>query len=107
MKTFKKIPKNVIDRINLINSLIPQIDQLDELVYTYAGGTWPYIIDLKEIRVKNQFVKFFTKNEDRAGYLLDKNKRYNTNGTKWGEDLDQLKNDLSIILKAYKKALNN
>lgn len=96
-----------MDRINLINSLIPQIDQLDELVHTYAGGTWPYIIDLKEIRVKNQFVKIFTKNEDRAGYLLGKNQRYNINSEEWGKDLAQLKNDLSIILKAYKKALNN
>ena len=35
---------------------------MDEVPYTYDGGTWPYYIDIKENEDKKQFV-YITENK--------------------------------------------
>jgi hypothetical protein len=99
----KTLPKSIENRINEINSMIPLIDQLDGFVYTYAGGTWPYKIDIKPIEINKSKVIIKAKNPvniNSSDFLV--NEIYNTNDF---YNTDALKYDLSVILRAFKKAL--
>ena len=108
VKKQQAIPKAVIDRIKEINSLMPKINNLDEVVTTYAGGTWPYYIVLtKPIEIKGKYVYIHSKQS--SGYL-PLEKRYNTGLRDYDNRADiyglpALKYDLGIISKAYKNAL--
>lgn len=99
----QKLPKAIENRINEINQLIPLIDQLENFVYTYAGGTWPYKIDIKPIEVSKLKVVIKAKNPVNVNsndFLV--NEIYNA---KDFYSIDALKYDLSVILRAFKKAL--
>ena len=102
----KKLPKAIETRVNEINSLIHQVDGLSEYAYTYAGGTWPYHVDIKPIQVNGLKVTIEAKDPKWSHNYIDKQ-------TYKASDLDQfsekglvmLKADLRIILNALQKAL--
>lgn len=99
----KKLPKSIENRINEINEMIPLIDQLDDFAYTYSGGTYPYKVDIKPIEINKLKVIIKAKypiNVNSNDFLV--NEIYNTNDF---YNMDALKCDLSVILKAFKKAL--
>jgi hypothetical protein len=91
---------SIKNKINEINSLIPLVDQLDHFVYTYAGGTWPYMIDINPIQIEGDKVIITAKAIGKNDFITDQN--YNTDEY---YSLDELKYDLATILKAFKKAL--
>ena len=100
----KKFPKAILERINLINSMIDAVNDADALCYTYAGGTYPYPVIIKTITIHNQFVTIVG---DKNSFV-DGKKRYNVNKvTTFGDDncRGHLSYTLSIILKAFKKVL--
>jgi hypothetical protein len=105
MKKSKKVSKSILDRINLINSLIPKIEESENFAYTYAGGTYPYQVRIKPITVKNQFVTI----ENNGGTFIRTKERFNINNKEHFEEcgLYELKNSLSIILKAFKAVIKN
>lgn len=103
----KKLPKAIETRINLINSMLPQIETLDHFVYTYAGGTWPYKIDIMPISINGLKVTIQANNKNASTESYIKKETYNLSGINLMSDhIESLKYDLSVILKAFKKALN-
>ena len=56
---------NLVTRINEINQMLPEVDRLDSVPMSYAGGTFPFYIGLKEpIKIKNQYVYINTPKYD-------------------------------------------
>lgn len=105
--TTKKFPIAIQRKVDAINSMLPQIELLDNLVYTYAGTTYPYLIDIKPIVIKNQFVTIES-NEGVSTMFIEKKERYNVNKVSmFGDDYcsKHLNYTLNIILKEFKKAL--
>jgi hypothetical protein len=104
MKTIK-LPKALAERINEVNDLIKIAT--DEFIYvtTYAGGTWPYVIDIKPIRVNGKFVTI----ESVKPYQYDfiKKQRYCITKTDEFADngLAELKYNVGIIRKALISAI--
>ena len=99
----KKLPKQIETRIAEINAMIPQIDNLENHVYTYAGGTWPYLINIEPIQInglkitiKSKFGKFRYAENYITLETYKASDEYN---------LENLKYDLSVILRAFKKAI--
>lgn len=102
----KKLPKAIENRINEINSLIHQVDNLNEYAYTYAGGTYPYHVDINPIQVDGLKVTIQAKDQKWSHNYIDK-KTYKASDLDYFSEkgLVMLKEDLSVILKAFKKAL--
>jgi hypothetical protein len=102
-----KLPKSIEKRINEINAMIPQIEKLDEFACTYNGGTWPYYVDILPIEIKGLKVIIKAKDLKSKNNFID-NQKYNAANDDYFADngLNGLKYDLSVILKAFKKALN-
>ena len=103
----KKIPKAVLNRIDEINRLLPIVNNLDTIPLTYDGGTYPeYVILKKPIKVKNQYVYIVGGGHDSERKF---EKRYNTNkrvDLLWDTNgLASLKYELSVILRAFKRAI--
>lgn len=104
----KKLPKQIENRIAEINAMIPKINELGDYAWTYAGGTWPYMVDIEPIEIKGLKVIIKAKNQkdERSNYITKdifdakKTDLFDENG------LIHLKESLSVILKAFKKALN-
>jgi len=96
--------KAILNRINQINDLVTEIKNMDEVPYTYDGGTWPYYIDINGVDVKNQFV-YIRENKSRHGYGFEK--RYNVNKEEGFASLEELKWALSLILRTFKKQIKN
>ncbi|MEI8136732.1 MAG: hypothetical protein WCH21_05325 [Bacteroidota bacterium] len=99
----QKLPKQIENRIAEINAMLPQIANLDHFVYTYAGGTWPYLINIEPIQING--LKVIIK-------AMDEKVNYKTNyitreayKASDPDNLENLKYDLSVILRAFKKAL--
>jgi hypothetical protein len=102
----KKLPKSIENRINEINALIPLVDQLGDFAYTYNGGTYPYHVDIVPIIVNGLKVRIKAKDTKwNHNYINDQ--KYNANNNDYFAEngLIGLKYDLSVILKAFKKAL--
>jgi hypothetical protein len=100
----KKFPKAILERINLINSMIDAVNDADDIPLTYAGGTYPYYVIIKPITLHNQFVTIVG---DKNSFV-DGKERYNVNKiTMFGDDncRGHLNYTLSIILKAFKQVL--
>lgn len=100
----KKFPKAILDKINLINSLIDAVNESEDIPYTYNGGTWPYYVCIKPIKVSNQFVTI----EGDKGTFIDGKDRYNVNKVSVCGDeqcREHLKYTLNVILRAFKKVL--
>lgn len=86
-----------------INEMLPTVLKSDEIPSTYAGGTFPYYVQLAApIVVQNQFV--YIKEDKVGGYSYSFEKRYNVND-EWS--LDQLKYDLRIIKIAFNAVIKN
>lgn len=101
MKTKKQISKSILNRINSINDMLIESNELNLSVGSYAGSTHYSYLDIeKPIEVKNQFVYIFW-SDNRYNYNKGK-QRYNVNNN---FDLDDLKYDLSLISREYKKEL--
>ena len=104
----KKLPKSIENRIAEINAMIPKINELSDYAWTYAGGTWPYMVDIEPIEIKGLKIIIKAKNQkdERSNYITKdifdakKTDLFDENG------LIHLKESLSVILKAFKKALN-
>ena len=99
--------KTILNKIELINSMIEQVNQSENIPLTYAGGTFPHYVVIKPIKVKNQFV---TIESDINNYsFIDKKERYNLNKVSvFGDEYckKHLNYTLNIILKSFKKSLN-
>lgn len=101
--------KSLLKKIDLINSMIDQVNELNETPVTYAGGTWPYYVQIKPIEVKNQFVTIRPADEVYLKYsYFETKERYNMNKKSICGDeycAKHLNYTLNIILKAFKKSL--
>jgi hypothetical protein len=99
---------NLIKKIDEINALIDKVNGLDEYPITYNGGTFPYYVVIKPIKIKNQFV---TIESDINNYsFIDKKERYNINKNSFFGDeycKAHLYHTLNIILRTFKKSLKN
>jgi len=101
----KKFPKAILDRINLINSIIDKVNDADNIPLTYNGGTYPHYVIIKPITINNQFVTI----EGDKGTFIDGKDRYNVNKVSVCGDEQcrgHLSYTLSIILKAFKQVIN-
>ena len=102
MKAKKKVSKAIMNRVVAINEMLPSVLVADEIPVSYAGGTFPYYIDIRvPIVVSNQFV-YITEEKGNNSYGFEK--RYNVNNE---GQLDELKYDLSIIKRAFNKVITN
>lgn len=100
-----KFPIAIQRKIELINSMIPQINESEIVPYTYAGGTWPYAVYIKPIAIKNQFVTIET--ED-CGTWINGKERFNVNKVStFGDEYckKHLEYTLNVILRTFKKTL--
>ncbi len=96
----KKVSKQVIKRIDLINTLLKEVEKAQEIPYTYGGSTWPYLVQLeKPIKYNERFVWIYeTESSNKYGF----NKRYNANNP---EQLQELKYHLTLIRRALKQVI--
>jgi len=106
----KKFPKAILDKIELINSLIDRVNDADSIPYTYAGGTWAHEVLIKPIQVNNQFVTIINAGSKtlNGSTFIDGKERFNVNKvTPWNDDncRGHLSYTLSIILKSFKQVL--
>ena len=104
MKPFK-LPISIERKIQAINSMIEEINLSETVPYTYAGGTYPMIVYIKPIVIKNQFVTIQT---DDHGNYIDGKERYNVNkSSTFGDEFckKHLEYTLNVILKTFNKTL--
>ena len=102
MKAKKTVSKAIMNKVLAINEMLPTVLNSDEVPTSYAGGTFPYYIDIqKPIVVYNQFV-YIT--EEKCSYSYGFQKRYNVNNE---GQLDELKYDLSVIKRAFNQSIKN
>jgi hypothetical protein len=103
----KKVSTSLAKRIEEINELVRRCNELELTAYTYGGGTFPHIVNIKQIVVKNQFVTIETASPSRYDFIskerfnVDKLAIWDTNG------MNDLKYNLTHIKKAFINALNN
>ena len=103
----KKFPIAIQRKIELINSMIPKVNESEFICYTYNKGSYPYMVCIKPIVVKNQFV---TIEGDNYGTFIEGKERYNVNKvTLFGDEYcrKHLERTLNTILKAFKETLKN
>ena len=100
--------KALLKKIEEINSMLPAVNDAADIPITYAGGTWPYYVQIEPIEVKNQFVtirpSLMPDFPIRYSYFETK-ERYNMNKKDVCDDYGSkhLNYTLNIILKAFKK----
>lgn len=101
--------KALLKKIEEINSMLAAVNDAEDIPVTYAGGTWPYYVQIEPIEVKNQFVtirpSLMPDFPIRYSYFETK-ERYNMNKKSIGGDeycAKHLNYTLNIILKAFKK----
>jgi len=98
--------KALLKKIDLINSMLDQVNNAEEIPVTYAGGTWPYYVQIKPIEVKNQFVTIRPSEDVYKYSYFETKERYNMNKKSVCGDeycAKHLNYTLNIILKAFKK----
>jgi len=103
----KKVSTQLAKRIDEINALIQQANELELTAYTYGGGTFPNIVNIKPIVIKNQFVTIETASPSMYDFISKE--RFNVNNDDfWNYNgLESLKYCLKHIKKALVNALNN
>jgi hypothetical protein len=100
MKSKKTVSKAIMNKVLAINEMLPSVLVADEIPTSYAGGTFPYYVDIrKPIVVSNQFV-YIT--EEKGSHSYGFEKRYNVNNE---GQLDELKYDLSIIKRSFNQVI--
>ena len=103
----KKVSTSLVKRIEEINELIQIANDLELTAYTYGSGTHPYIVNIKPIVIKNQFVTIETASHSIYDFI--KKERFNVDKLAIWDDngLDALKYNLKHIKKAFINAINN
>jgi hypothetical protein len=103
----KKVSAQMVKRIEEINELVRRCNELELTAYTYGGGTHPYIINLKPIVVKNQFVTIETSSPSMYDFIGKS--RFNVSRIdSWDENgLADLKYNLTHIKRALVSAIKN
>lgn len=103
----KKVSAQLTKRIEEINELVRRANELELMAYTYGGGTFPYIVNIKPIVIKNQFVTIETASKSQYDFLSKE--RFNvTKDDVWDNNgLADLKYNLTYIKRALTNALNN
>jgi hypothetical protein len=103
----KKVSTSLVKRIDEINELMQQVNELELTAYTYGGGTFPHIVNIKPIAIKNQFVTIETASKSQYDFIskerfnVDKLAIWDTNG------MNDLKYNLTHIKRAFINAINN
>lgn len=106
MSKLTKLPLALKRKIDYINSVSKQIKRLENLIYTYDGGTFPYCIDINSIDISNSFVYIWVNQNDT--YLNRTNLTYQKFKIDTSNDIfanEDLKHILNVIAREYKKAL--
>lgn len=99
--TKKQVSKTILNRINSINIMLEYINNNNLLLGSYSGSTmYSYLILNKPIEVKNQFIYIHWENSEHN--YSKGSERFNTNDF-W--QLDELKYNLSLINRVFKKGL--
>ena len=103
----KKVSTSLTKRIEEINELMRRANELELNAYTYGGGTYPHIVNIKPIVIKNQFVTIETASESRYDFI--KKERYNVDKLAiWDTNgMIDLKYNLTHIKRALVNAINN
>lgn len=105
----KKVSKQLAQRINDINEMMSKCNELGLMATTYAGGTFPYQVNIRPIVVSKsgQFVTIQTADASRYDYISKE--RFNVNDTDSFSfnGLTALKYSLNCIKRALEKELNN
>ena len=103
----KKVSTSLVKRINEINELMQQVNELELNAYTYGGGTYPYRVNIKPIEISNQFVYIEATSQSNHSYI--RKERYNVNNlVTWDANgLASLKSDLTYIRRALVNAIKN
>lgn len=103
----KKVSAQLTNRIEEINELMRRANELELMAYTYGGGTFPYIVNIKPIVIKNQFVTIETASKSQYDFLSKE--RFNVNNDDFWDynGIESLKYCLKHIKKALTNALNN
>jgi len=99
--------KATLTRINEIKALLPIVKELDCYPATYAGGTMESYVIIEDIVINNQFVTII--GEQSMYNFISGKERFNVNklDAYASNGLADLNYNLSIILKAFKKAIKN
>ena len=104
-KAVTKLPLALHRKIDEINKMLPQLENVDEMPGGYFGSTHYSYVELeKPIEAKGNFVYIYGA-PGRYNYSFEK--RYNINkkdAGDWG-GLEMLKHDLNVINKAFKQVL--
>ncbi len=107
----KKFPIAVKRRIDEINNLLPKVEDASDIAGGYFGGTmYSYVQLTKPIEIKNNYVYIHTpKTSTYQSNNYPFEKRYNVNNKDEydANGLKGLKQDLGIILKAFKQLLRD
>jgi mannosyltransferase OCH1-like enzyme len=103
----KKVSTSLTKRIEEINELIRQCNELELTAYTYGGGTHEHYVNLKPIVVKNQFVTIETSSPSMYDFISKE--RFNVTKDEFWDDngIEALKWNLHHIKKALVNAIKN
>jgi hypothetical protein len=103
----KKVSTQLTKRIDEINALMQQANELELRAYTYGGGTYPYYVNIKPIEISNQFVYIEAVSQSNHSFI--RKERYNVNNLEsWDANgLSHLKSDLTYIKRALVNAIKN
>jgi hypothetical protein len=102
----KKVSTSLTKRIEEINELMQQANELDCMVYTYGGGTYPYHVNIKPIEISEQFVYIEAVSQSNHSFI--RKERYNVNKDAYSfNGLAHLKSDLTYIKRALVNAIKN
>jgi hypothetical protein len=102
----KKVSTSLVKRIEEINELMQQANELELRAYTYGGGTYPYYVNIKPIVISNQFVYIESVSESHHDFI--RKERYNVNNDAYSfNGIGHLKSDLTYIKRALVNAIKN
>jgi hypothetical protein len=103
----KKVSTSLAKRIEEINELVRRCNELELTAYTYGGGTFPHIVNIKPIAIKNQFVTIETASKSQYDFISKE--RFNVNNDDFWDynGLESLKYCLKHIKKALVNAIKN
>lgn len=103
----KKVSAQLTKRIEEINELVRRANELELMAYTYGGGTFPHIVNIKPIVIKNQFVTIETASMSQYDFIGKS--RFNvTKNDSWDDNgIVALKESLTYIKRALVNAIKN
>jgi hypothetical protein len=94
-----KVKKAVLNKVELVNGMLPHIKELDTIPSSYGGTTHAFYVELdKPIEIKNQFIYLNASNC--FGHGIGCDTRYNLK-----HDTEEINYYLGIIIKAFRKSL--